>query len=117
VKHALAIALLSVGAAVVPVGMILIHHFLGGSKPNPIKSQPFECGVEPFEHPDHRIPIKFYVTAMLFILFDIEIVFLYPWAAVSRQLGWFGFAEMVVFLLILIGGFVYLFQRRAFEWE
>ena len=78
---------------------------------------PYECGVDPFEPAEKRYTIRFYLVAMLFILFDIETAFLYPWATVFRDLGARGFAEMAVFLLVLFVGFIYCWRRGALEWD
>ena len=97
--------------------MIVAHRFLGGRKPTPIKQEPFECGESPFHLPEGRLSIQFYLLAMLFIIFDIEILFLFPWAVLYRRLGLFGLAEMTVFLAILVVGYVYAWKSGALEWE
>ena len=81
------------------------------------KLAPYECGVEPVGDARTRFQIKFYLVAVLFILFDIEAVFLYPWAVAFRQLGLYGLIEMALFILILFVGYVYLLKKRALEWE
>ena len=81
------------------------------------KLQPYECGMTPVGSARVRFSIKFYLVAMLFILFDIEAIFLYPWAVVHRWLGWFGVIEMGIFILILMVGYVYIWKRGAFRWE
>jgi NADH-quinone oxidoreductase subunit A len=90
---------------------------LGPKRPTPAKLEPFECGEEPFGLPSGRLSIKFYLVAMLFILFDVELVFLFPWAVVYRHLGWFGFLEMAAFLGIVVVGFVYAWKKGALEWQ
>lgn len=90
---------------------------LGPKKPNPAKSEPFECGEKPFALPEGRLPIRFYLAAMLFVLFDVELVFLFPWAVVYRQLGLFGFLEMAVFLFFLVLGFLYAWKKGALEFR
>ena len=87
--------------------------------PNPsaVKSEPFECGQSPFSLPGGKLAIKFYLTAILFILFDVELVFLYPWAVVYRQLGMLGLVEMGVFLGILMVGYVYAWDNGALKWH
>ena len=82
-----------------------------------VKLAPFECGKDPVMLPEGRFAIKFSTIAILFILFDIELVFVWPWAAMYRQLGWFGLVEMVVFLGILMLGFLYIWKKRGLEWE
>jgi NADH-quinone oxidoreductase subunit A len=94
-----------------------ISRFLRVNRPTKEKLSVYECGVNPIGEARVRFSIKFYLIAMLFILFDIDLVFLYPWAAVHRWLGWFGLAEMAVFIGILMVGFVYIWKRRGFEWE
>jgi NADH-quinone oxidoreductase subunit A len=84
---------------------------------NPVKMSAYECGVEPVGDARERFSIKFYLVAVLFILFDIEAVFLYPWAVAFRRLGLYGLIEMVLFILILLVGYVYLLRKRALEWE
>jgi len=83
----------------------------------PVKQEPFECGQDPVMLPEGRFAIKFSTIAIFFIIFDIELVFVWPWAAMYRQLGWFGFVEMVVFLGILMLGFLYIWKKRGLEWE
>jgi NADH-quinone oxidoreductase subunit A len=84
---------------------------------NAIKMSPYECGVEPVGDARARFSIKFYLVAVLFILFDIEAVFLYPWAVSFHQLGLYGLIEMVLFILILLVGYLYLLKKRALEWD
>ncbi|OGL44242.1 MAG: NADH-quinone oxidoreductase subunit A [Candidatus Schekmanbacteria bacterium RBG_16_38_11] len=99
---------------------LLISHLIGRKKSDPEKLSPYECGVPPVSSARLRFPIKFYLIAMLFIIFDIETVFLYPWAVVFREmksLGPFIFIEMVVFIAVLLVGFIYIWKRKAFEWE
>ena len=82
-----------------------------------VKNSPYECGIEPVGSARQRFPVKFYLVAVLFILFDIEAVFLYPWAVSFRQLGLYGLIEMVLFIVILFVGYLYLLKKRALEWE
>jgi len=104
-------------AAVISGLMIVAHQILGGRAPTPVKQEPFECGEAPFQLPQGRMSVQFYLIAILFIIFDIEILFLFPWAVLYRRLGLFGLIEMGIFLLILIVGFVYAWKRGALEWE
>ena len=83
----------------------------------PKKDSAYECGVEPVGNARARFPIKFYLVAVLFILFDIEAVFLYPWAVAFRHLGMYGLIEMMLFIAILLVGYVYLLKKRALEWD
>lgn len=93
------------------------HAFLGGSRPTPAKVEPYESGVWTIGSTRERVPIRYYLIAMLFILFDIEVVFLFPWAVVYRRLGIFGLVEMLVFIGVLGVGLIYAWKRRALEWE
>jgi len=104
-------------SALVATGMVLANRFLGPKRPNPNKAKPFECGVDPIALPAGRLPIHFYVMAMLFVVFDVELVFLFPWAVVLKELGWFGLLEMALFLGIVVAGFFYAWKKGALEWE
>ncbi len=97
--------------------MVVLASTLGKKKPSAVKSAPFECGKDPFSLPGGKLAIKFYLTAILFILFDVELVFLYPWAVVYRQLGMVGFVEMGIFLGILMVGYVYAWDNGALKWR
>jgi len=103
--------------ALVAGAMLWLTSVLGPKRKTPSKSEPFECGNEPITLPGGRSPIRFYIVAMLFILFDIELVFLFPWAVLFRELGLFGFFEMAFFLVVLIIGFVYAWRKGGFEWN
>lgn len=96
---------------------IFLASTLGPKRPNPAKSQPFECGKTPFSLPEGKIPVRFYLVAMLFVLFDVELVFLFPWAVVYRQLGLLGFLEIIVFLFFLTLGFLYAWKKGALEFR
>jgi NADH-quinone oxidoreductase subunit A len=96
---------------------ILLASTLGPKKPSAVKSQPFECGEVPFSLPLGRLSIKFYLTAILFILFDVELVFLYPWAVVFKTLGTTGLVEIVIFVGVLMAGFYYAWDNGALEWQ
>ena len=95
---------------------IWLSSTLGPKRPNPSKSEPFECGEKPFMLPN-RLPVKFYLVAMLFIIFDVELIFLFPWAVIFRQLGMFGFWELIPFVLILVVGLAYAWQQGALDWH
>ncbi len=101
----------------VAVLFVLLSRFLGPRNPNPRKTTTYECGVEPTGSARQRFPVRFYLVAMLFILFDIEAVFLYPWARLLRRLGVFGLVEMGIFILILVVGLVYAWRKGALDWE
>ena len=90
---------------------------LAPSHPSEAKSKPFECGMEPISLPGGNSPMHFYIVAMLFIVFDVELVFLFPWAVMFRQLGIFGLVEMAVFMGFVVLGFCYVLKKRALEWE
>ena len=97
--------------------LLAIPKLLSPKVPSAVKSQPFECGKEPFQLPGGHMPVHFYIVAMLFIIFDVEMVFLFPWAVKFRELGLFGLAEMAVFLGFVVLGFWYVWKKRALEWE
>jgi NADH-quinone oxidoreductase subunit A len=82
-----------------------------------VKLEPFECGKPPISLPEGRFAIRFSTIAIFFIIFDIELLFVWPWAAIYLKLGWFGFAEMMVFLAVLMLGFLYIWKKRGLEWE
>ena len=104
-------------AAVIVGSMVALPSILGPKRPNPSKAEPFECGVEPFMLPQGRVHVKFYILAMLFIVFDVEIVFLFPWAVLVRELGWGGLMSMGLFLLVIVIGLAYVWRKGALEWE
>ena len=95
---------------------LAVSQLLGRSRPNPAKSAVYECGVPPIGTARERFPIKFYLVCMLFILFDVDAAFLYPWALIFRQLGLYGLVEMAVFVFLLGGGFVYAWKVGALDW-
>jgi NADH-quinone oxidoreductase subunit A len=105
---------IAAGFAAVNVGLASV---LGPKKPSPVKSEPFECGQAPLSVPIGRLSVKFYLTAILFILFDVELVFLYPWAVVYSALGAWGLATMGIFLGVLMVGFFYAWDNGALEWQ
>jgi len=90
---------------------------LGMRKPTPAKQAPYECGMQPVGTARERFSVKFYLVAMLFLLFDIEAVFLFPWAVVYRDLKLFGFFEMLLFIAVVLAGYVYVWKKGALEWE
>jgi len=97
--------------------VIVIGHLFGPRRPSLRKSQPYESGMRPIGPGTRRMPVHFYLVAVLFILFDIEIVFLLPWAVVFNKLGLFGLVEMLIFIAVLLVGYIYAWKRGAFEWE
>ena len=90
---------------------------LGMRKPSPEKLTPYECGMQPVGTARDRFSVKFYLVAMLFLLFDIEAVFLFPWAVVYRELDLLGFVEMLLFILAVLAGYIYVWKKGALEWE
>jgi NADH-quinone oxidoreductase subunit A len=117
VSEYIGIAVSVVLAGGITAAMVALSSTLGKKNPTPVKLAPFECGKDPFSLPMGRLAIKFYLTAILFILFDVELVFLYPWAVVYRTLGSLGLIEMGIFLGILMAGFVYAWDNGALEWK
>jgi NADH-quinone oxidoreductase subunit A len=99
------------------MGSLVFSTLIGQKKPSKVKLAPYECGCEPVGSARERFSIKFYLIAMLFILFDIEAVFLYPWSVIFKRLGVFGLMEMGVFIAILFVGYVYVWKKGALEWE
>jgi len=97
--------------------MLGIGRFVSPSRPDPEKLSPYECGFEAFEDARMKFNVRYYLVAILFILFDLEIAFLFPWAVVLRDIGHFGFVAMLVFLAILVVGFIYEWKKGALEWE
>jgi NADH-quinone oxidoreductase subunit A len=98
-------------------GTIAASYYLGRRVNTAAKLMPYECGITPVGNARDRFHTRFYLVAMLFIVFDIETVFLYPWAVVFKQLALFGLLEMVVFIAILLAGFVYVWGKGALEWD
>ncbi len=94
-----------------------INRWIGPRRPTEEKLSTYESGMEPVRTARERFSVKFYLVAMLFIVFDIEVVFMYPWAVMFRQLGLFGFIEMLVFILILLVGLLYIVRKGALQWH
>lgn len=113
----LPILALFVLAIVFAFGTILLSHLIGPKNSYKEKLSPYECGMPPVGNTKERFPVKFYIVAMLFIVFDIEGVFMIPWAVVFKRLGIFGFIEMAVFIAILLIGLAYVWKKGALEWE
>lgn len=117
------LALLVVLSIIIPASMLILSWLasfirIRPRKPNPVKKQVYECGVEPIGGRRwSQFNFRYYVYALLFVIFDIETVFLYPWAVQYQQLGLFALFEMLVFVLILVVGLVYAWRKRALEWE
>jgi NADH-quinone oxidoreductase subunit A len=104
-------------SAVVGVALIVIGNLLGPRRPESEKASPYECGFEAFEDARMRFDVRYYLFAILFIIFDLEIAFVFPWATVFSKLGVLGLAEMGMFLALLVLGFVYVWKKGALEWE
>ena len=111
---------LAIGCAI-GIGAIIASGVLGrltgAHHPDAEKLSPYECGFEAFEDARMKFDVRYYLVAILFILFDLEIAFLFPWAIVLQEIGWFGFWSMMLFLAILVVGFVYEWKKGALEWE
>jgi NADH-quinone oxidoreductase subunit A len=99
------------------VAMLGISQLLSPHRPTPQKASPYESGMPPLGDTHERFSVRFYMVAMLFIIFDIETVFMIPWGVAFRQLGLFGLIEMIVFVVILLAGYVYAWKRGALNWE
>jgi len=97
--------------------LVLLSSLVGRHLPSREKNQAYECGITPVGDAREPFDVKFYLVAMVFILFDVEAIFLYPWAYVYRELGWYGFAEMLLYILILLAGYVYLWKKGALDWN
>lgn len=113
----LPIAILLVLATGLALLVVIIGHLFGPRRPTQRKLSPYESGMTPFGPGTRRMPVRFYLVAVLFILFDIEVVFFLPWAVVFRSLGLFGLIEMGIFVFILVVGYVYAWKKGALEWE
>jgi NADH-quinone oxidoreductase subunit A len=111
---------LLVGAGVAIGGIVssgVLARLTGSQNPDSEKLSPYECGFEAFEDARMKFDVRYYLVAILFILFDLEIAFLFPWAVVLQDIGWFGLVAMLVFLGILVVGFIYEWKKGALEWE
>ncbi len=96
---------------------LTLHRFLGPNRPNKEKLSTYESGMPPTRSARERFSVKYYMVAVLFILFDIEVIFLYPWAVNFRVLGMFGYIEMILFILILFVGYIYILKKGALQWD
>ncbi len=103
-------------AVVIAAALIVISYVFGKRVRNKVKDTPYESGIVPTGDARGRFSVKFYLVAMLFILFDIEAIFLYPWAVVYRDLKMFGFIEMLVFVVLILSGFFYIWKKGALDW-
>ncbi len=113
----IAIAVMIAVATLIALIAIGLGELFGPKKKSDAKDMPYESGMDPYGEGTRRMPVRFYLIAVLFILFDIEVVFLLPWAITFRKLGIFGLIEMAVFIVVLLIGYVYAWKRGALEWE
>ncbi len=104
-------------AAIIAVVIVGASYLLGNRTARKVKLSPYECGMTTTGPSRRRITIRYYIVAMLFLVFDLEILFLYPWAVITKNLGLFGFVEMMVFVAIIFIGYVYVWKKGALEWE
>jgi NADH-quinone oxidoreductase subunit A len=95
---------------------VALSNVLGPHKPTPEKLAPYECGMPPVGDARERQSVKFYLVAMIFLLFDIEVAFLYPWAMALRDLGWPGFVQVLLFMFLMLAGYVYVWRKGALDW-
>ncbi|HEY2351396.1 MAG TPA: NADH-quinone oxidoreductase subunit A [Candidatus Acidoferrum sp.] len=94
-----------------------VSGLVGWRRPNRVKQQPYECGVEPTGDARAAFSVSWYMVGMIFLLFDVEAIFLYPWAYIFRSLSWYGFAEMMIYIAILLVGYLYLWKKGALDWQ
>ena len=113
----LPIAIFLAVATVIGIALLTLGSLLGPRRPDSEKLSPYECGFEAFEAARMKFDVRYYLVAILFIIFDLEIAFLFPWAVVLDQLGWAAIASMSVFLGLLVVGFIYEWKKGALEWE
>jgi NADH-quinone oxidoreductase subunit A len=109
------VLMIAIGAAI-GVGGTLLSRFTGPRRPTPEKAAPYECGVPPVGDARERQSVKFFLVAMIFLLFDIEVAFVYPWAMALRDLRWTGFIQILVFFALLLTGFVYVWRKGVLDW-
>ncbi len=104
-------------AVVIAAALCTLSFVIGRKVKNRVKDMPYECGIAPTGDARHRFSVKFYLVAMLFILFDIEAIFLYPWAVVFKQLKMFGFVEMLLFVILILAGFFFIWKKGVLDWS
>ncbi|WP_114376515.1 NADH-quinone oxidoreductase subunit A [Elioraea thermophila] len=104
-------------AAVIAVAMVVGSLLAARQNPDAAKLSPYECGFDPFDDARRRFDVRFYLVAILFIIFDLEVAFLFPWAVALGDIGWLGFGSMMAFLAVLTVGFIYEWRKGALEWE
>ena len=108
--------MLLLAGAFVTVSLV-VSRFFRPNRPTPEKLDPYECGIVPEVEPAQRFPVKFYLVAMLFVVFDVEIIFLFAWASIFDQLGWFGIAAVLIFTLFVVETLAYVWKRGALDWN
>jgi NADH-quinone oxidoreductase subunit A len=113
----LPIALMTVLGVVFALASLMLSRLVAPNNPTAEKIAPYECGIVPLQEPVQRFPVKFYVVAMLFVIFDVEIIFLFLWAVRMDQFGWAGIGAVVLFMLMLIETLAYVWKRGAFDWN
>ena len=111
------IGLFIIVGLIIPVGAITVAWILGPKKANPIKMTTYECGIETVGDSWVQFKAQYYIFALVFLIFDVETVFLFPWAVAFKSIGWFGFWSMMVFLGVLTVGFIYEWKKGALEWD
>ena len=116
-ENYLPILIFLVMGAVFGIVPVVLGRLVAPHRPDSDKLSPYECGFEAFEDSRMKFDVRYYLVAILFIIFDLEIAFLFPWAVVLKDIGMFGFVSMVVFLTILVVGFIYEWKKGALEWE
>ena len=110
------VLILATAVTLLAIVMLVLSYLLGPRRPNKTKLAAYECGVAPTGDARQRFSVKFYLVAMVFILFDVEVIFLYPWAVIFHELRMFGFIEMLLFVGAVFPGFVYLWRKGVFDW-
>jgi NADH-quinone oxidoreductase subunit A len=103
-------------AMVISAALVTLSFVVGRKLKNKVKDMPYECGISPTGDAQHRFSVRFYLVAMMFILFDIEAIFLYPWAVVFKQLKMFGFLEMLTFVILILAGFFFIWKKGVLDW-
>ena len=109
------LVMLVLGAGFAGVSLVM-SRLVSPKRPSAAKAAPYECGIIPGQQPPERFPVRFYLVAMIFIVFDVEIIFLYPYAVIHDELGLFGLVEMMIFLGILVVGLAYIWRKKALDW-
>lgn len=103
-------------ATIIAAALVSLSYVIGRKVRNRVKDMPYECGIQPTGDARHRFSVKFYLVAMIFILFDIEAIFLYPWVVVYKQLKMFAFVEMLVFVILIMAGFFFIWKKGVLDW-